>query len=75
MRKFYDSLILFFEASFGNYDLSVFDVFLDPANERRVFHYAGKVFVLSFVFLNALILLNVVIAMMADTYSLMTSVR
>ena len=33
----------------------------------------SKYFVLSFVFVNALILLNVVIAMMADTYNFMTS--
>ena len=35
----------------------------------------GVYFVLTFVFVNVLILLNVVIALMADTYGLMTSVR
>ena len=35
----------------------------------------GTYMILFFVFLNALVLLNFVIAMMADTYTLMTSVR
>ena len=35
----------------------------------------GIYFVLFFVFINVVVLLNVVIAMMADTYAMMTSVR
>ena len=38
-------------------------------------HDIGVYFVLIFVFLNVLLFLNVVIAMMADTYAMMTSMR
>ena len=66
------SLLFFIDAAFGGYNLSVFDVF-EP--DRMFLKWFGIIFILVFVFLNLLILLNILIAMMADTYSLMTSVR
>lgn len=66
------SLIYFIDSAFGSYNLSVFDIF-EP--DRIALKWFGIIFVLAFVFLNLLILLNVLIAMMADTYSLMTTVR
>ena len=66
------SLLFFIDAAFGGYNLSVFDVF---KNDRLFLYWFGIIFILVFVFLNLLILLNILIAMMADTYSLMTSVR
>ena len=66
------SLLFFIDAAFGSYNLSVFDIF-EP--DRMFLKWFGIIFILIFVFLNLLILLNILIAMMADTYSLMTSVR
>ena len=66
------SLLFFIDAAFGGYDLGVFDIF-EP--DRMFLKWFGIIFILIFVFLNLLILLNILIAMMADTYSLMTSVR
>lgn len=66
------SIIFFIDSAFGSYDLGVFDVFKP---DRLFLYWFGIIFILVFVFLNMLILLNILIAMMADTYSLMTSVR
>ena len=43
--------------------------------ERPVTRKVGIYFVLIFVLMNLLVFINVVIAMMADTYVLMTSVK
>lgn len=43
--------------------------------DREILREVGIFLVLFYVFLNMLILLNIVIAMMADTYVMMTSVR
>ena len=70
---FEDSFSYFFMASFGGYDIDIFKTTYlpDRPNMSRI----GILFVFSFVFLNLLILINVVIAMMADTYGIMTSLR
>eukprot|EP00353_Schmidingerella_taraikaensis_P005126 CAMPEP_0185586748 /NCGR_PEP_ID=MMETSP0434-20130131/45905_1 /TAXON_ID=626734 ORGANISM="Favella taraikaensis, Strain Fe Narragansett Bay" /NCGR_SAMPLE_ID=MMETSP0434 /ASSEMBLY_ACC=CAM_ASM_000379 /LENGTH=292 /DNA_ID=CAMNT_0028208111 /DNA_START=412 /DNA_END=1290 /DNA_ORIENTATION=- len=73
LRNFFDSFLYFFMASFGAFEIDIFDVYID--SERYILHKIGIYFVLSFVFLNVLILVNVVIAMMADTYSLMTAYK
>ena len=71
LTTFLSSITYFYQASFANYDLEIFDVYTDRGqNFMKQF---GRWFVLLFVFVNALILINVVIAMMADTYILMTS--
>lgn len=72
MRKFKDSFLFFLMAAFGEFEVSIFDVFLP---ERPLIREIGVYFVMSFVFLNVLILINVVIAMMADTYAAMTSFK
>ena len=72
MSEFKDSFLFFLNASFGSYEIEPFDIFLP---DRRLLREIGVYFVMSFVFLNILILLNVVIAMMADTYAAMTSFK
>ena len=59
----------------GNWDIELFDFYLDSLPERPMLRQVGIWMVLVFVFINVLILLNVVIAMMADTYALMSSMR
>ena len=73
MRKLEDSLIYFLSASFGSFDVTIFDDAYLP--DRPDLHRFGVYFVLLFVFLNLIILVNVVIAMMADTYGYMTTVK
>ena len=71
LRKFTDSLTYFMQASFGSFDLTVFDDAYLP--DRPDLNRIAIYFVLLYVFLNLIILINVVIAMMADTYGYMTS--
>ena len=71
LKSMEDAIVFFFQTAFVNYEMDVFEVYDDRPNMKRL----GKYFVLSFVFLNAVVLLNVVIAMMADTYGYMTSLR
>ena len=73
LNQWADSIIYFFKASFGDFDIEIFDYYL-PSN-RHTLRMIGIYFVLSYVFLQTLILLNVVIAMMADTYGIMTSYK
>ena len=68
--SFKQSLIYFLQASFGSFYLEIFDATYLP--DRPNLNRIGIYFVLSFVFLNLIILINVVIAMMTDTYSYMT---
>lgn len=75
LSSFETGFIYFIQASFGEYDLTIFDVFVQTQPERKLLRQFGIGFVLSFVFINMLLLLNIVIAMMADTYAMMTSVR
>ena len=73
LRKFEDSLLYFLKASFGSFDVTIFDdAYLPDRPELRRF---GIYFVLLFVFLNLIILVNVVVAMMADTYGYMTTLK
>ena len=67
-----DAMFFFFQVAFVNFDLDAFDVVYA---DRPVMKRLGKYFVLLFLFINAVILLNVVIAMMADTYGFMTNLR
>ena len=65
----------FITASLGSWSSSIFEFYLQSDPPRKFMRDFGVYFVLTFNFLNVLILLNVVIALMADTYSLMTGVR
>ena len=73
LTKFEDSLKYFFLASFGSFNVEIFNDTYMPDEPNLA--WIGIIFVFSFIFLNLLILVNVVIAMMADTYGLMTSLR
>ena len=66
---FYPTLLYLFNASFGSYNLSLFDQY-----EKDEFKYLGQAFLIIFIFVNLVLLLNMVIAMMADTYALMTEI-
>ena len=70
LRSLEGSLLFFIKASFGAFDLTSFeDAYLpDRPNMYRL----GVYYVLAFVFINLIILVNVVIAMMADTYGYMS---
>ena len=57
----------------GEIDLDIFDPLIK--NNRTSLRVYAVCLVLSFVFVNILVLHNVLIAMMADTYVMMTSVR
>ena len=70
-----DAFIYFVETSFGNIDFFVFDFFIELPVPRPFMRYLGIAYVISFVVIQFLILVNIVIAMMADTYSQMTSFR
>ena len=69
------AIIYFFNASMGSYDLNVFNIYESDESPRILLKWFGVVFVVLFIFLNLLILINVLIAMMADTYALMSSQR
>jgi len=61
---FYNTVIYLFGASFGSFSLALFDKVYD---QTQIF--IGQGFLIFFVFINLLLLLNMVIAMMADTYA------
>lgn len=67
--------IYFFNASMGNYNLNVFDIYEEGDSPRVFLKWFGVGFVVLFIFLNLIILINVLIAMMTDTYALMSSQR
>lgn len=70
-----NAMIYFYNSSLGGYDLTIFDVYEQSEPKRYILKWFGVIFVVFFVFLNLLILLNVLIAMMADTYAVMSSQR
>ena len=72
LSHFEDAIIYFFQVAFVSYDLEIFDVYEPDRPNLKKF---GELFMLSFLFVNALILLNVVIAMMADSYGFMANRR
>jgi hypothetical protein len=58
-----------FNASFGSYSLAIFDLYDKPE-----FKYMGQAFMIIYIFVNLVLLLNMVIAMMADTYAMMSEI-
>ena len=68
---FYETVQIHFHASFGDYDLSMFDAYED----RPLLKYFGHAYIILYLFINLLLLLNMVIAMMADTYAQMAEVK
>lgn len=70
---FYESFLYMFNASFGSYDLGVFDVYAEsPTPSLKII---GHFFFFIFLFFNLVLLLNMVIAMMADTYAAMNEIK
>ena len=72
LSKFSEAFLFFFQVAFGNYEIDIFEEIPSYANKPNL-KIIGRYFILAFLFLNAIILLNVVIAMMANTYGIMTS--
>ena len=66
---FYPTVIYLFGVSFGDFELTLFDEVYDSPAQR----YIGQAFLLVFIFVNLLLLLNMVVAIMADTYAAMTA--
>lgn len=72
ISSFQDGFIYWIQCAFGEWDIGIFE----PIKESLPVKYKMGVYLtFTYVFINMLVLLNVVIAMMADTYALMTSVR
>ena len=75
MKSLEDGVVFWLLCGLGNWDLGVFEVYEETLPPKPFLKSFGNYTVLSFVFLNIIVLLNVVIAMMADTYSQMKTVR
>ena len=67
----YDTILLLYNTSFGEYDFAMFDVYEDYPEKK----YIGHVFLIIFIFVNLILLLNMVVAMMTDTYALMSMMK
>ena len=71
-----EGFLFWISAGLGDWDLSIFDHYRDNFDPPREFHrYVGIYTLLTFVFINVVVLINVVIAMMTDTYRVMTDLR
>ena len=68
---FYETIQIHFYASFGDYDFAMFDAY----DDRPLLKYFGHCYIILYLFINLLLLLNMVIAMMADTYAQMSEVK
>ena len=68
----YLTSVYLFNATFGNYEFSIFDVY-EP--DFSAFKYLGHLFMFCFLFMNLLIFLNMVVAKMSNSYALMMSFR
>lgn len=68
---FADSLIYFFGAALGNWD---FDIFLEPDGTRGLTHLIGSLYQSIYLILNLVLMLNLVIAILSETFSTMSRV-
>ena len=68
----YESIVLLFNATFGSYSFNWFKV-LEQKSEVAM--YFGHAYLVIFLSLNLLLLLNMLIAMMSDTYAIMGETR
>lgn len=64
-------MLLLFNATFGDYDFSMFDVYESQPTKKFIGHF----FLISFLLINVILLLNMVVAMMTDTYAEMSIVK
>ena len=67
--------IYWVNCALGDWDLEIFDQLIEKTPPSPYLRDYGIYLVIIYSFINVLILLNVVIAMMADTYALLSSVR
>ena len=65
-RSFVETLFLVFDTGLGNYDMTSFD-------DLSLGKIVGEVFLLFAVLVNCIVLLNFIIAILADTYSKLSS--
>ena len=75
LKSFDSSLFYWFECAFGGWDLSMYDAYLEkqpPSENLRRF---GIVFNLLYVAIQLIVLVNMVIAIMTDTYTTMSTQR
>ena len=64
-------ILLLFGAAFGSYKFDWFDVY----EEQPIKKYIGHIFLIMFIFINLILLLNMLIAMMSDTYAMMGEMK
>ena len=64
-----DALVMLILTSFGSFDLSIYD---DLGGGKKYF---GQIFHLLVIIVNLLLMLNLVIAIMSDTYSALSEVK
>jgi len=65
-KKPVDALLIMFETAMGNWDLSIYD-------DLHIGPIYGKIFHIFAIILNLIVLVNLVIAILADTYSFLAS--
>lgn len=70
-KGIYEVVLLLFNATFGDYDLGMFDVYESQPTKKFIGHFL----LISFLFINVILLLNMVVAMMTDTYAEMNFVK
>ena len=75
LRKFKTGGIYWVNCALGNWDLEIFDILLELPTPSPNLRDYGIYLVVIYSFINVIILLNVVIAMMADTYAMLSGVR
>jgi predicted permease len=71
----YDSFIYFLSAALGNYDIAVFEVKVtdDEINDERVYNALvlgkfGVFYMIVYLFVNMVLMLNMVIAILAEVF-------
>ena len=67
----YNTVLLLFNATFGEYDFGIFDIYEDFPIKKYIGHFS----LISFLFINMMLLLNMVVAMMTDTYAIMSEFK
>ena len=68
----YHTCLYMFNATLGDYDFHIFDVY---ESFIPTYKYLGHAFIIIYLMLNLILLLNMVIAMMSETYANMNSER
>ena len=63
----YETILLLFFATLGEFSFEIYDVY----DDRIMMKYIAHLFMITFLFVNMILLLNMVIAMMSDTYIMM----